>query len=83
VIGLDFLGPWLLLAKNPDCGGLICLDFLGFSRPNRDFSMGYAAKARKIFSRALSFVPGWETPGRERAVEAMRKGRIAHEASLA
>ena len=27
-IGLDFLGPSLLLAKNPDFGGLICLDFL-------------------------------------------------------
>jgi hypothetical protein len=24
------------------------LDFLGFSRPNLDFSMGYAASAEKI-----------------------------------
>jgi hypothetical protein len=29
------------------------LDFLGFSRPNRDFSMSYAAFSAKIFSGAL------------------------------
>jgi hypothetical protein len=50
---LDFLGPWLLLAKNPVCGGWICLDFLGFSRPNRGFSISYAVKPHKTFSRRL------------------------------
>jgi hypothetical protein len=61
---LDFLGPWLLLAKNPDFGDLICLDFLGFSRQDRDFSMGYADKTNKLFSlRLLAF------EGRERVFE--------------
>jgi hypothetical protein len=32
-----------LAAKTLDHEGWISLDFLGFSRPNRDFSMGYAA----------------------------------------
>jgi hypothetical protein len=31
----------------------ISLDFLGFSRPNRDFSMGYAGFSAKKISRAL------------------------------
>src|SRR6185437_13796119 len=32
-------------------GSWIRLDFLGFSRPNRDFSMGYADPCGKEFSR--------------------------------
>jgi hypothetical protein len=32
-----------LASKTPIFEGWISLDFLGFSRPNRDFSMGYAA----------------------------------------
>jgi hypothetical protein len=47
---LGFLGPWLFSLENPDSGGWISLDFLGFSRPNRDLSMGYAAQAIKVFS---------------------------------
>ena len=52
-IRLDFLGRWLFLVKTFDFGGWICLDFLGFSRPNRDFSMSYTDKTTKIFSRHL------------------------------
>jgi hypothetical protein len=53
---LDFLGRWLFLVKTFDSGGWICLDFLGFSRPNRDFSMGYGEETHKTFScRLLAF----------------------------
>ena len=34
--------------------GWISLDFLGFSRPNRDFSMGYTGFSRKNISRPFS-----------------------------
>jgi hypothetical protein len=67
-------------AKTRDFGGLISLDFLGFSRLNRDFSMGYADKSEKVFSSRFC--------RRERAVETasprfgMAKGRIVHGASL-
>ncbi len=36
-----FLARGLFVAKTPDYAYWILLDFLGFSRPNRDFSMGY------------------------------------------
>jgi hypothetical protein len=49
----DFLARGCFAAKTPDHKGFISLDFLGFSRPNRDFSMGYAAFRRKKISRAL------------------------------
>src|ERR1700722_3658703 len=48
---------WIFLAgrcfssKTVDSGGWICLDFLGFSRPNPVFSIGYADKAHKNFYR--------------------------------
>jgi hypothetical protein len=45
------LDPAGFAAKTPVYGYWIRLDFLGFSRPNQDLSMGYAAKTRKIFSR--------------------------------
>jgi hypothetical protein len=47
---LDFLGPRRFGAKTPAFEPWICLDFLGFSRPKRDFSMGYAGKIAKYFS---------------------------------
>jgi hypothetical protein len=50
---LGFLGSWLFRCENPDYEGWISLEFLGFSRPNRDFSMGYADFWRKKISRAL------------------------------
>jgi hypothetical protein len=38
---LDFLGAWRFRSKTPAKTCLISLDFLGFSRPKRVFSMGY------------------------------------------
>jgi hypothetical protein len=52
-IYLGFLGGWPFRRKNPDLEHWISLDFLGFSRPNRDFSMGYAGFSRESFSHAL------------------------------
>ena len=37
-----FLAPSPFAAKTPILSYWISLDFLGFSRPKRDFSMGYA-----------------------------------------
>ena len=55
------------------------MDFLGFSRQNRDLSMGYEELPAKEKSRAP--FSGAGATGRE-AVEAMRKGRIVHEGEL-
>ena len=41
-------------AKTPDSGGWISLDFLGFSRPKRVFSIGYDGFSSKIFSPRFS-----------------------------
>ena len=48
-----FLGAGRLSAKTPVFGGWKSLDFLGFSRPNRAFSMGYTGFSLKEISRAL------------------------------
>jgi len=40
-----------LAAKIADYGYWICLDFLGFSRPNLDLSIGYTKKVREIISQ--------------------------------
>jgi hypothetical protein len=45
-----FLARAVLLAKAPASEGWKSLDFLGFSRPNRDLSMGYTGISSKIFS---------------------------------
>jgi hypothetical protein len=50
-IRLDFLGAWPFRREIPR---LRLLDFLGFSRPNRDISMSYADKGVEIFSRRFS-----------------------------
>ena len=42
-IRLGFLRSWPFRCEAPAYERWIVLDFLGFSRPNRDFSMGYAA----------------------------------------
>ena len=52
-IDLGFLGARPFRCEYPARGGWIILDFLGFSRPNRDLSMGYTASTAKNFSRAL------------------------------
>jgi len=52
---LGLLGSWLFRYENPDHEGWISLDFLGFSRPNLDFSRGYAAfLAKENFSRPFA-----------------------------
>jgi hypothetical protein len=48
-----FLAGRRFAAKTPSQEGWISLDFLGFSRPNRDFSMGYEDLSLNEFSRAL------------------------------
>jgi hypothetical protein len=52
-LGLGFLGLGPFSRENPDFEGWKGLDFLGFSRPNRAFSMGYAGFSLKEISRAL------------------------------
>jgi hypothetical protein len=52
-IHLGFLGPWPFRCENPVHEGWIVLDFLGFSRSNQDFSMGYAARNTETFFSAL------------------------------
>jgi hypothetical protein len=49
----------ILAAKTALERGWIRLDFLGFSRPNLDFSMGYAGIGEKLFSASRSAA---ETP---------------------
>jgi hypothetical protein len=63
-------------SKTFDFGGWICFDFLGFSRPNRYFSMGYAEKTRK------TFIGGLGRSKRQRAEETMRTARIVHGESV-
>jgi hypothetical protein len=49
---LDCLGPWPFGCENPILRYWISLDFLGFSRSNRDLSMGYTdLSGRNFFSR--------------------------------
>jgi hypothetical protein len=75
-----FLARGRFAAKAPAHEGWILLDFLGFSRPNRYFSMGYAAFSRKIFSRApFRGVRSAETGDPSLG---MPKLRIVHRASL-
>ena len=49
-----FLVGSRLAAKTPNSGGWISLDFLGFSRQKRVFSIGYAGFSSKIFSPRFS-----------------------------
>jgi hypothetical protein len=77
---LDSLDPAPFVAKTPDYKGWICLDFLGFSRPNRDLSMSYTGKTAEIFFARLF-------PGVKRAAGGAfgfsgGKRRITHEAKL-
>jgi hypothetical protein len=81
-VHLGFLGVGRFAAKAPDSERWISLDFLGFSRANRDFSMGYAGFSREEFFARLFRRLG-RPPRRDRAVKAMRIRRIIHAASLA
>jgi hypothetical protein len=75
-----FLTRGRFAAKAPTDERWIHLDFLGFSRPNRDFSMGYAAGSEETFFSALS--PGVRRAGTGARGLCMRKRRIVHGASL-
>ena len=66
-ISLDFLGVGPFCREGHPHEVWISLDFLGFSRPNRDFSMGYAAKSVEIFFSRF--------PGRRAAPERKAWGR--------
>ena len=79
-IDLGFLGPSRFCPGRPENKAWISLDFLGFSRPNRDFSMGYAAGSEESFFSALS--PGVRRAGAGACGLCMRKRRIVHGASL-
>src|ERR1700722_18017695 len=48
-----FLAPGRFAVKTPADEGWIVLDFLGFSRLNREFSMGYEARSGENFSCAF------------------------------
>jgi hypothetical protein len=75
-----FLDGGPFAAKAPDYAYWILLDFLGFSRQNRDLSIGYAGFSSEIFSRRP--FPKLMAPLRLIAGVAMWKGGIAHEQSL-
>jgi hypothetical protein len=51
---LGFLGAWRFRREGPVYKPWIVLDFLGFSRPNPAFSMGYAGFSRAEFFSRLS-----------------------------
>jgi hypothetical protein len=63
---LGFLGSWPFAANTPNYERWISLDFLGFSRPNRDLSMSY-----KDFSRETILAPFSAAEARERAPGAL------------
>jgi hypothetical protein len=58
----------------------ISLDFLGFSRPNRYFSMGYAGFSLKEISPRPFAIGG--SVGAAPTVSGMRKRRIVHTVKL-
>jgi hypothetical protein len=53
-VDLGFLGSSRFAAKTPVNAYWVSLDFLGFSRPDLDLSMGYTHISAEISSRALS-----------------------------
>jgi hypothetical protein len=67
-----FLGSGGLAAKTLVYGGWKGLDFLGFSRPNRTFSMGYVGFSLKEISRAL--LPPRQNRGTAAPDFGLRKG---------
>jgi hypothetical protein len=54
-LDFGFLGTEPFAQEISDFGGWISLDFLGFSRPDRDLSMGYEGFIENVFS--LRFYP--------------------------
>jgi hypothetical protein len=78
---LDFLDSRGFDAKPPISDYWILLDFLGFSRPNHDLSMGYARFSRVKFSPPFS--PRLRGVDGERRGQGHAEGRNVHEPSLA
>jgi hypothetical protein len=76
-ICLGFLGAWRFRCENPVFERWTSLDFLGFSRPNRDFSMGYGGFSREEISRAFRLKGVARSRGRGHA-----DTQNFHEASL-
>jgi hypothetical protein len=79
-IDLGFLGPSRFCPGRPENKAWISLDFLGFSRPNRDFSMSYAGFSAKKISRAPFATR--RRAGTEAGILTMQKRSVAHRASL-
>jgi len=75
--GLDCLDPGRFRFGRPRFEGWKSLDFLGFSRSNRDFSMGCARFSATRISRAFPGRRGPRNGGNGPGVK-----RIDHEASL-
>jgi hypothetical protein len=79
-VRLGFLGRAPFCFKDHVYEDWISLDFLGFSRPNRDLSISYTRfSAEKFFS---SFCLTFEAPAGAPAVVVIRKAKIAHRVSL-
>src|ERR1700722_2593803 len=76
-----FLARRHFAAKTPPYDRWICLDFLGFSRPNRDLSMGYAGFSLEVFSSR--FIPGVRIAETRTTDLERQRRRTVHGASLA
>jgi hypothetical protein len=79
-LGLGFLGPGAVQPRKPCFEGWKSLDFLGFSRPSRAFSMGYAGFSLEEF--LAPFCPAAEPRERRPTILGCGKGRIGHRATL-
>jgi hypothetical protein len=78
---LGFLETGHLAAETQVFSYWICLDFLGFSRPNRDLSKGCERFSREEFFSSLLSLRSAGAGGA--AVDVMRMRGIVHHASLA
>ena len=78
--GLGFLGASPFRGEFPHSEGWLPLDFLGFSRQNRDLSISYGHKAANVFLHALSH----DTRGAGSGANGLGGwvSRIVHRASL-
>jgi hypothetical protein len=80
LVDLAFLGAWPFRYETLDNECWFFLDFLGFSRPNLDLSMGYTDFSAKNFSWPFAPVVRGATPA-ERSRN-MGKNTISHVRSL-
>jgi hypothetical protein len=78
---LGFLGWSLFRSENPRFWGWISLDFLGFSRPNRDLSTGYTRFSLEIFSSGF-FPDSLYAAPRVRFFKGERDGLVMGQAYL-